>query len=133
MAPSNSRWTRSRAGRRRSTTKSWPGSERTCAAPQLDQGSMMPGTTITLDPFGTAPAGNGYASIPDRPRRGMVVIHEAFGPQPEIDRVVDRFAAAGYAAMAPVLFKSFLNPQCVRAATMAMQQARGPFVDRIRG
>jgi carboxymethylenebutenolidase len=34
----------------------------------------------------------------------VVVIHEIFGRQPEIDRVVLRFARAGYAAVAPDLF-----------------------------
>jgi len=44
------------------------------------------------------------AAVAPGARRGMVVIHEMFGRQPEIDRVVQRFAAAGYAAIAPDLF-----------------------------
>lgn len=45
-----------------------------------------------------------FAIVPEQPKRGVVVIHEIFGRQPEIDRVVERFAAAGYAAIAPDLF-----------------------------
>lgn len=45
-----------------------------------------------------------FAIVPPSPRRGIVIIHEILGRQPEIDRVVERFAAAGYAAIAPDLF-----------------------------
>lgn len=38
------------------------------------------------------------------PRGGLVVIQEVFGVNPHIRDVCDRFAAAGYAAMAPALF-----------------------------
>lgn len=44
------------------------------------------------------------AIVPANATRGVVVIHEIMGPQPEIQRVVERFAAAGYAAIAPDLF-----------------------------
>lgn len=50
------------------------------------------------------PASPAVAAVAPAARRGMVVIHEAFGPQPEIERVVLRFAEAGYAAIAPDLF-----------------------------
>jgi carboxymethylenebutenolidase len=56
------------------------------------------------------PAGAGgvetpaFAIVPPGAKRGMVVIHEIMGRQPEIDRVVERFAAAGYATIAPDLF-----------------------------
>jgi carboxymethylenebutenolidase len=51
-----------------------------------------------------APATPAFAILPEGAKRGMVVIHEIFGRQPEIDRVVERFAGAGYAAVAPDLF-----------------------------
>lgn len=50
------------------------------------------------------PPSPAYAMIPPDARRGVVVIHEIFGPQPEIQRVVQRLALAGYAAVAPDLF-----------------------------
>ncbi len=50
-----------------------------------------------------APATPAFAICPDGARRGVVVIHEIFGRRPEIDRVVERFADAGYAAVAPDL------------------------------
>jgi len=45
-----------------------------------------------------------YAVLPSGAKRGMVIIHEIFGRQPEIDLVAERFADAGYAAIAPDLF-----------------------------
>jgi carboxymethylenebutenolidase len=57
----------------------------------------------------TIPAGDGapetpaVAILPEGARRGVVVIHEVYGRQPEIDRAVERFAAEGYAAVAPDL------------------------------
>jgi carboxymethylenebutenolidase len=59
---------------------------------------------IVIPPGDGAPATPALAMIPPSPTRGIVVIHELFGPQPEIDRVVERFAASGYAAIAPDLF-----------------------------
>jgi len=59
----------------------------------------------------TIPAGDGaletpaVAILPNGAERGVVVIHEIFGRQPEIDRVVERFAAVGYAAVAPDLMR----------------------------
>jgi carboxymethylenebutenolidase len=58
----------------------------------------------------TIPAGDGapetpaVAILPPGATKGAVVIHEIYGRQPEIDRVVQRFAARGYAAVAPDLF-----------------------------
>jgi carboxymethylenebutenolidase len=63
----------------------------------------------------------------------MVVIHESLGAQPEIDRVVDRFAAHGYAAVAPQLFRTLLNPLCVRRAIQTVSTGQGPYVDALRG
>ena len=52
----------------------------------------------------------------------MVVIHEIFGRQPEIDRVVQRFAEAGYATVAPDLFHAG-KLRCLRAVMRSMKQA----------
>ena len=62
--------------------------------------------------------------------RGMVVIHEIFGRTPEIDRVVERFADAGYAVAAPQLFQGGLG--CIRAALVGAATGRGPAIDKVR-
>jgi len=59
---------------------------------------------VTIPAGEDAPALPAFAIVPDGATRGAVVIHEIFGRRPEIDRVVERFAAAGYAAVAPDLF-----------------------------
>jgi carboxymethylenebutenolidase len=64
----------------------------------------MQGREVTIEASADAPALPAYAILPPGATRGMVVIHEIFGRQPEIDRVVERFARAGYAAVAPDLF-----------------------------
>ncbi len=60
--------------------------------------------TVEVDtPDGTMPI---YESRPDgaEPRRGVVVVQEAFGVNNHIEAVTRRFAAAGYHAMAPHIF-----------------------------
>jgi carboxymethylenebutenolidase len=64
----------------------------------------MPTTEVTLDtPDGPMPA---YQATPDAggARGGVVVIQEAFGVTEHIKDVARRFAAAGWAAVAPDLF-----------------------------
>lgn len=82
----------------------------------------MPGLEVKLP--GDAVKGDrespAYAHLPAGATRGMVVIHEIFGRQPDIDGVVDRFAAAGYAAVAPDLFFEGRLP-CIRAVFSAMK------------
>lgn len=47
----------------------------------------------------------GWLALPDgKPRSGVVVIQEIFGVNAHIRSVADRFAAHGYAALAPALF-----------------------------
>jgi carboxymethylenebutenolidase len=76
------------------------------------------------------PAGDGapetpaVAIIPEGTRRGVVVIHEVFGRQPEIDRAVERVAAAGYAVVAPDLFRRG-RFACLRDVFRAMQTGDG--------
>ena len=47
-----------------------------------------------------------YASLPNEPgtRPGVIVVQEVFGVNKHIQSVADRFAAAGYFAVAPALF-----------------------------
>ena len=75
----------------------------------------IPGDAVKSDRESPA-----YAHLPAGATRGMVVIHEIFGRQPDIDGVVDRFAAAGYAAVAPDLFFEGRLP-CIRAVFGAMK------------
>jgi carboxymethylenebutenolidase len=93
---------------------------------------------LSLDPFETSlpmPTGRPlplYAQLAPGARRGVVIVHEIFGRQPEIDRVVQRLAAAGYAAVAPDLFHGAGKIACLREALRTMQTGQGPFVERIR-
>jgi len=75
----------------------------------------IPGDASTGDP--PSPA---YARTPEGATRGVVVIHEILGRAPEIDRVVDRFASRGYAAVAPDLFH-LGQVACMRAVMHAMK------------
>ncbi len=65
---------------------------------------MSRGLEVTIPAADGAPATPAFAICPQGAARGVVVIHEIFGRRPEIDRVVERFADAGYAAVAPDLF-----------------------------
>ncbi len=65
---------------------------------------MTAGIELTVPAAGGAPATPAFAILPPGARRGVVIIHEIFGREPHVDRVVERFAAAGYAAVAPDLF-----------------------------
>lgn len=74
-----------------------------------------------------------YAVLPPGSTRGVVVLHEIFGPQPEIHRVVDRFGAAGYAAVAPDLFRlrSRSRLACIRSLLQATARGEGPPVEAL--
>lgn len=92
----------------------------------------MIGSDIIVPGGDAVPDSRAYAAIPEKPARGVVVIHEVYGPQPEIDRVAERFAARGYAAVAPALFEWVFSPRCLRNAMLTMQTGTGPFVDQLR-
>ena len=49
-------------------------------------------------------AADGYLAVPDQPGPGVLVIQEWWGLVGHIKEVVDRFAAAGFTALAPDLF-----------------------------
>jgi carboxymethylenebutenolidase len=81
-------------------------------------------TEVTIpgdDTRGDRPSPAVAALVPGA-KRGMVVIHEIFGRQPEIDRVVLRFAEAGFAAVAPDLFFEG-KLKCLRAVVGSLQRA----------
>lgn len=73
----------------------------------------------------------GYAALPSGATRGVVVLHEIFGRQPDIDRVVERFATAGYAAVGPDLFHDGSQLGCIRRALATISSGEGPFAERI--
>ncbi len=80
-------------------------------------------TVIPAGPNGVAtPA---LAIVPPAAKRGVVIIHEIMGRQPEIDRVVERFATAGYAAIAPDLFARGRLTCLVDVFTRAMRHGDG--------
>jgi carboxymethylenebutenolidase len=82
----------------------------------------MRGTDVTIpgDPSRGDPPSPAYASLPDGATKAVVVIHEIFGRAPDVDAVVDRFAARGYAAVAPDLF-AHGQLACIRAVMRAMK------------
>jgi carboxymethylenebutenolidase len=73
----------------------------------------------------------GYVALPADARRGVVVIHEIFGRQPEIERVVERFAKAGYAAVMPDLFHAGSKVGCIRRSRATIAPGKGPKADSI--
>jgi carboxymethylenebutenolidase len=84
--------------------------------------SQLSDVTIPGDEtFGDRPS-PAVAVVPAAAERGVVVIHELFGRQPEIDRVVSRFGNAGFAAVAPDLFFEGALP-CIRGLMRSMQRA----------
>lgn len=90
----------------------------------------MRGTDIEIPRPGGANL-PGYAALPVDAQRGVVVIHEIFGRQPEIDRVVERFAAAGYAAVGPDLFHAGSRLGCIRRSLATIASGEGPVADNI--
>ncbi len=85
----------------------------------------MRGMDVTIPGGGGDPDTPAYAVLPAGARRGAVVIHEALGRQPEIDRVVDRFADAGYAAVAPDLFSGGIKALCIARVVRACATGEG--------
>src|SRR5262245_55083200 len=82
------------------------------------------------DPQGGPPI-PAYAALPERAARGVVVLHEIYGRQPEIDRVVETFADRGYAAVEPDLFHDG-RLRCIRQMMTVVRSGRGPKVDEVR-
>jgi carboxymethylenebutenolidase len=55
---------------------------------------------------------------------GVIVLHEVFGPQPEILDVADRFAERGYGALAPDLFSAGVRLACLTRAMLESTRGR---------
>jgi carboxymethylenebutenolidase len=62
------------------------------------------GQSINIPTSGTQCIGGYLAKAEGRPKGGVVVIQEIFGVTAHIRSVADRFAAAGYTAIAPAFF-----------------------------
>jgi carboxymethylenebutenolidase len=77
----------------------------------------------------SAPEGSvaGYVSEPTGtgPWPGVVVVHEIFGLTDDIRRQADRFAAAGYLALAPDLYSWGLTPRCLVATLRTLSSGSG--------
>ena len=78
-----------------------------------------------------APDTPAVAIVPAGADRGVVVIHEIFGRQPEIDRAVERIALAGFAVVAPDLFARG-RLTCLRDVFSAMKTGAGIAVSQGR-
>lgn len=89
------------------------------------------GHDVTVPAIPGAPATTAYAALPAGARRGVVVIHEIFGRMPEIDGVVDRFAAKGMAAVAPDLYADGFKPLCIAKSVRAIHTGKGAYIDQI--
>jgi carboxymethylenebutenolidase len=71
---------------------------------------------------------HGYHAAPAKgagPWPGVVVLHEAFGLTEDIREQADRFAAAGYIALAPDLYTAGPRLRCVRRAFRDLMARRG--------
>jgi carboxymethylenebutenolidase len=62
------------------------------------------GTQINLNTSGTQCIGAYLATPAGNPKGGIVVVQEIFGVNAHVRSVADRFAAAGYTAIAPAFF-----------------------------
>ena len=70
------------------------------------------------------PTGNG-------PWPGVVVLHEIFGLTADIRKQADRFAEAGYVALAPDLYSWGLTPRCLVATLRTLSSGSGRARDDI--
>jgi carboxymethylenebutenolidase len=86
---------------------------------------------VTIPAADGAPETPAFAIVPEGAKRGVVVIHEIYGRRPEIDRVVERFAKEGYAAVAPDLFRRGTFT-CLRDVFAAMKTGQGVAVTQGR-
>jgi carboxymethylenebutenolidase len=85
-------------------------------------------------PAGSAEMG-GHLAVPegDGPWPGVVVLAEATGLTADIRAQADRFAAAGYLALAPDLYHGRPWLRCVRGAFRDLARRRGRAFDDIEG
>ena len=73
-----------------------------------------------------------YRPEGEGPFPAVVVICEAWGLNDDIRRIARRFAAEGYVAAAPDLYRGRHFLRCVGAAMSALQTGKGPEVDDLK-
>ncbi len=61
-----------------------------------------------------------FAAAGEGPHPGVVVLHESFGLNDDIRRIAARFAAAGYAALAPSLYSHGRRAVCLSRVIVDM-------------
>ena len=86
-------------------------------------------TNIEYDcPAGPLPA---YLAVPsgEGPWPGVVVVQDVMGMSADLRRITDRFAANGYLALAPALFRRGVRPMCVVRTLQAVVSGHGTAVD----
>lgn len=86
----------------------------------------MPATTI---PGGSStPELRAHLAVPpvgEGPWPGVVVLHELFGLTDDVRQHTDRFAAAGYLALAPDLYSAGGAVRCLKATFAALNSGQG--------
>jgi carboxymethylenebutenolidase len=81
-------------------------------------------------PDGPVPA---YFAAPpgDGPWPGVVVVHDALGMTGDLRRITDRFAANGYLALAPALYRRGGRLRCVVSTMFSLSLCRGTALDAL--
>jgi carboxymethylenebutenolidase len=79
-------------------------------------------------PAGSLPA---YLAVPTAqgPWPGVVVVHDALGMSTDLRRITDRFAATGYLALAPALYRRGRKIQCIVSTFRSLSSGSGPAID----
>lgn len=81
----------------------------------------------------TAPELDAHLAVPPvgaGPWPGVVVLHEAFGLTADIRQITDRFASAGYLALAPDLYTAGGALRCLKGTFASLMSGTGkPFGD----
>ncbi len=94
---------------------------RTVAVPGTDVASDRRDYLAVPVPTGAAPG----------PWPGVVVVHEALGPTDDMHEQCDWFAAAGYLALMPDLYRGRPMIRCVRGAVRQLFARQGPMFEQL--
>ena len=75
----------------------------------------------------------GYLAVPagEGPWPGVVVVHDAMGMSADLRRITDRFAAHGYVALAPALYRRGWRIGCVVSTFRSLTTGAGGGIDAI--